>query len=111
MIRYKCSHCGQEMQSPESMAGQYETCPKCEQLTPVVGPAPTIPPAVPKRGSPAKRSNTPPPPGVDEQMLAVLKDIRSEIRWITIWIKLVVAFVVVVALVAFVAGLGLLESC
>ncbi len=29
MIRYNCTHCGEEMQSPESVIGRVEVCPQC----------------------------------------------------------------------------------
>jgi hypothetical protein len=33
MIRYKCCTCGQELESPTSLAGKMDTCPACSNQT------------------------------------------------------------------------------
>ena len=37
MIEYKCPQCAGEMSSPDSMAGEQESCPNCEYLVTVPG--------------------------------------------------------------------------
>lgn len=38
MITFKCSHCGEPMESPDSLAGQYLDCPKCKKYSTVPKP-------------------------------------------------------------------------
>ena len=35
MIDYTCQHCGERMSSPDSLAGQPDTCPACNRITTV----------------------------------------------------------------------------
>jgi DNA-directed RNA polymerase subunit RPC12/RpoP len=39
MIRYRCPHCGADVEVPDSLAGHEYACPSCERTTMVVGAA------------------------------------------------------------------------
>jgi len=55
MIYYGCPKCQSPMASPESMAGQAETCPECGNVMTV--PAPTAPVLIPASSEPISDYN------------------------------------------------------
>jgi len=69
MIRFKCGGCGATMESPQSMAGEVETCPQCGSELRVPVPPPLAAPAptaeqmravagIPASDRPHRKSNT-----------------------------------------------------
>jgi len=82
MIDFDCPKCGGALSVPESLGGYTESCPQCGQVN-----------RVPK---PPSAVNNERMLEFSSQQVHLLKDIRGEIRWITIWIKLSVAVVGVV---------------
>lgn len=56
MIDYRCTNCGEQLDAPESMAGQAEACPSCQRrnVVPVGG-------AMDDRSAPAARTVSPRP--------------------------------------------------
>lgn len=66
MINYKCSKCGEFLETPNSLAGQSEACPQCGNVC--VVPAPSIPAAPPPK---LILLATPPPRAVESKSPSV----------------------------------------
>ena len=99
MIEYGCLNCGEVMTSPVSMAGQKETCPECGALSTVVrrrisipAPAPAVEPAAEQidHDSLVEHIAQDSLPEWHAESLSLLQDIRSDVRWITVRLKIVV---------------------
>jgi len=60
MIVHPCAACGRPVQSPESLAGQLNTCPVCGAMVPVPPPG-TQPPLPPAQVAPSFAPYVPPP--------------------------------------------------
>ena len=92
MIQYECVKCGSELESPESLAGQVDTCPVCRTPNRV----PQLPPATPPIPTP------PPPPPPSRRPVSA----RTFISPMTRATVASICFAIVIAL-----NLGLLSSC
>ncbi len=85
MIVFKCLKCGADMSVPDSLAGEYEKCPACGAMAAV----PDLQNAMPPQPAGASA-----PTQAEQTIIHLLRNIRSEVSWISIWYK--VASVIIV---------------